>query len=143
MARGLAERGHQVTVLTSQYERDLPEHEVDDAGVAIVRVPVWRRVNKGVVMPRLGRTAERLIREHDVVNAHLPQFDSPGLALRSRRHRTPVVLTYHCDVKLAPSPFNAVANAAVNAANHLGARWCDAIVTYTQDYADHSPYPVS
>jgi glycosyltransferase involved in cell wall biosynthesis len=54
--------------------------------------------------------------------------------------RQPVVLTYHCDVKLAPGLLNRVANTAVDIANNIGATLATAIVTYTQDYADHSPY---
>ncbi len=44
LADALAERGHQVTVLTSQYERHLPRLE-DLDGVHVVRVPVAFRVS--------------------------------------------------------------------------------------------------
>jgi glycogen synthase len=42
LARELAQRGHTVTVLTSQYEKQLPRQEVVH-GVRVVRAPVlWR-----------------------------------------------------------------------------------------------------
>lgn len=139
LARALSRRGHAVTVLTSQYDPSLPEHE-DMDGVRVVRAPVLARVNKGVIMPNFGWLASALALQHDAMNLHLPQFDVPGLALRGRLLRQPVVLTYHCDVKLAPGLLNRVANTAVDLANNIGATLATKIVTYTQDYADHSPY---
>ena len=79
LAKALAGRGHQVTVFTAQYQKDLPLREVQD-GVQIIRVPVALRVSKGVIAPSFGRTATQLVREHDVVQLHLPQFDAPGVA---------------------------------------------------------------
>jgi glycosyltransferase involved in cell wall biosynthesis len=139
LAREFVRRGHSVTVLTSQYDPSLPQREVVD-GVRVVRAPVLFRFNKGVIMPTIGWLASALAPQHDAMLLHLPQFDVPGLALRARILGQPVVLTYHCDVKLAPGMFNRAANAAVDAANNLGAMLATAIVTYTQDYADHSPY---
>jgi glycosyltransferase involved in cell wall biosynthesis len=139
LARALVARGHEVTVLTSQFERRLPLEEFVD-GVRVVRVPVAFRVSKGVIMPGFGSAATRLVREHDVVSLHLPQFDAWGLALRGRLLRRPVVLTYHCDLQLPPSPFNRVVNTVVDAANDLAGRWSDAVVAYTDDFARHSPY---
>lgn len=139
LAKAMVRRGHTVTVLTSQYDPSLPQREEMD-GVRVVRAPVLARINKGVIMPSFGWLANALALEHDAMNLHLPQFDVPGLALRGRLLRQPVVLTYHCDVKLAPGLLNRTANTAVDIANNIGANLATAIVTYTQDYADHSPY---
>jgi len=138
-ARALAARGHEVLVLTSQYDRRLPLEEVRD-GVRIRRVPVLMRVSKGVIMPTIGWWATRLARWADVLWLHLPQFDAAGIALRGRVFRKPVVLTYHCDVTLPPGWLNRVANRVVHLMDHLAARFADAIVSYTEDYARHSPY---
>jgi len=139
LATELARRGHTVTVLTSQYDPSLPTREIID-GVRVVRAPVAARVSKGVIMPTFGWLASALALQHDAMSLHLPQFDAPGLALRGRLLRQPVVLTYHCDLKLAPGLFNRVANTVVHAANNAAAALATTIVTYTQDYADHSPY---
>jgi glycosyltransferase involved in cell wall biosynthesis len=139
LATELARRGHTVTVLTSQYDPSLPARELME-GVRVVRAPVAARVNKGVIMPTFGWLASALALQHDAMSLHLPQFDTPGLALRGRLLRQPVVLTYHCDLKLAPGLFNRTANAAVDIANNIGGALATTIVTYTQDYADHSPY---
>lgn len=139
LARALACRGHQVTVFTSQYMKSLPLEEVID-GVRIVRAPVAFRISKGVISPTFGIRATQLVRDHDVLQLHLPQFDAPGVALRGRLFHKPTVLTYHCDLRLPSGPFNYFVNQVVNVMNHLAARWSDRIVTYTQDYADHSAY---
>jgi glycosyltransferase involved in cell wall biosynthesis len=139
LATELGRRGHTVTVLTSQYDPSLPALEIMD-GVRVVRAPVAARVSKGVIMPTFGWLATALALQQDAMSLHLPQFDAPGLALRGRLLRQPVVLTYHCDLKLAPGLLNRVANTVVDAANNAAASLATTIVTYTQDYADHSPY---
>jgi glycosyltransferase involved in cell wall biosynthesis len=139
LARALACRGHQVTVFTSQYLKSLPLEETVD-GVRIVRAPVAFRVSKGVISPTFGIRATQLVREHDVVQLHLPQFDAPGVALRGRIFHKPTVLTYHCDLQLPSGLFNLLVNQVIDGMNNLAARLSDRIVTYTQDYADHSPY---
>ena len=138
-ARALAARGHEVQILTSRYDRRLPLEEIRD-GVRIRRVPVWFRGSKGGIMPTIGVWATRLARWADVLWLHLPQFDAAGIALRGRLFRKPVVLTYHCDVTLPPGLVNRLANVMVHLMDHLAARLADVIVTYTEDYARHSPY---
>jgi len=139
LARAFARRGHQVKIMTTQYEPSLPPEETLD-GVKIVRVPVIARVSKGVLAPTFGLVATQLVATHDVVQMHLPQFDAPGVALRARLLGKPAVLTYHCDIQLPPGAFNRVVNAVVDFQNDMAGRLSNHIVTYTQDYADHSPY---
>ena len=112
LARTLAKRGHQVTVLTSQYEPQLPRQEFKD-GVRIVRAPVWFRVSKGVIMPTFGFLAWKLALENDAIHLHLPQFDAAGVALRGRLLRKPTVISYHSDLLLPPGVFNRFVNQVV------------------------------
>ena len=139
LARAFAHRGHQVTVMTSQYDKSLPREETLD-GVKIIRVPVALRISKGVIAPTFGLVATRLVWEHDVVQLHLPQFDAPGVALRARLFGKPTVLTYHCDLNLPTGAFNRIVNAVVHTMNNAAGILSNHIVTYTQDYADSSPY---
>ncbi|HSL30699.1 MAG TPA: glycosyltransferase family 4 protein [Anaerolineales bacterium] len=139
LARAFVKRGHQVTVLTMQYDPSLLLEETMD-GVKIVRVPVAARVSKGVIAPTIGLVATKLVAQHDVVQMHLPQFDAPGIALRGRLFGKPAVLTYHCDLLLPPGFFNRFVNAVVDFQNNMAGKLANHIVTYTQDYADHSPY---
>ncbi len=139
LARAFAKRGHQVTVMTSQYEKSLLREEVMD-GVKIIRVPVIARVSKGVLAPTFGWVATKLVASHDVVQMHLPQFDAPGVALRGRLFGKPAVLTYHCDIQLPSGLFNRIVNTVVDFQNNMAGVLSNHIVTYTQDYADNSPY---
>lgn len=139
IAKAFARRGHQVTVLTSRFDHALSADEVDE-GVRIIRAPVWMRLSKGVIMPTFGSLANRLVRENDVIQLHLPQFDAAGVALRGRLLKKPTVITYHCDLELPPGLLNRIANQAVLLMNELAARFTHRIVTYTRDYATHSKY---
>jgi glycosyltransferase involved in cell wall biosynthesis len=139
LAKALVRRGHAVTVMTTQYDKSLPREDMMD-GVRVVRVPVAFRVSKGAIAPTFGLVATKLVWQHDVVQMHLPQFDAPGVALRARLFGKPAVLTYHCDLNLPTGLFNRVVNSVVHFQNNLAGLLSDRIVTYTQDYADHSPY---
>src|SRR5512143_700310 len=139
LARALAARGHEITVMTTQYDASLPREEHMN-GVRVIRVPVAFRLSKGVIAPTLGWVATRQVREHDVVQMHLPQFDAPGVAMRGRLFGKPAVLTYHCDLQLPKGLFNRLVNTVVQFQNNMAGILSNHIVTYTQDYADHSTY---
>lgn len=139
LARALADRGHRVTVLTAQYDKTLPREE-HLHGVEVVRVPVAFRVSKGVIMPTFGAVAWKMVRSHDVLSLHLPQFDASGLAVRGRLLKKPVTLTYHCDLQLPPGLFSRIVDKVVFGSNVLAAQFADTIVAYTKDYATHSPF---
>ena len=139
LTRALASRGHQVTVLTSRFDPKLPEREVQD-GVTIIRPRVLFRISKGVIMPSLPFWAWRLIRQADVVNAHVPQPDAAVIASIGRLLHKPVVLTYHCDLQLPKGVVHYFANQGSHMANHLAAMAADQIVTNTRDYAEHSSF---
>lgn len=139
LCRAWAQRGHQVTVLTSQFDPALPLEETQH-GVHIVRVPVLFRLSKGVIMPKFGLTANRLTRWADVIQLHLPQFDAAGVALRGRLLRKPTVITYHCDLRMPPGLLAQAANQAVLLMNNLAGLFTHRMVTYTRDYAENSAY---
>jgi glycosyltransferase involved in cell wall biosynthesis len=139
LAKALVKKGHAVTVLTSQYDAALPRNEIID-GVQIIRAPVLMRVSKGVIMPTFRWLANKLVREHDVIHLHLPQLDAAGLALRGRIHKKPTVITYHCDLRMPNGILSWAANQSVHLMNHIAGVFTHRIVTYTQDYADHSKF---
>jgi glycosyltransferase involved in cell wall biosynthesis len=139
LARALVKRGHEVTILTSQYEPDLPREEIRD-GVRIVRIPVWFRISKGVIMPSFGYVAWKLVLSNDVIHLHLPQFDAAGVALRGRILRKPTVISYHSDLLLPEGLFNRFVNHVVHLMNNLAAIFAHRIGAYTRDFADNSPY---
>ena len=93
LARGLARHGHTVTVLTSRFHPSLPAREQRD-GVDVIRVPVATKVSKGAIMPLFPLYAARLVRRHDVVNIHMPQFEAALLAFLGRIFGKGIVITY-------------------------------------------------
>ncbi len=137
LCRALAERGHAVTVLTSQFDRNLPLFE-QEGNLRVIRVPVALRISKGVLMPTIGFQATRLVRSHDLVHLHLPQFDAAGFSLRGLLFRRPVVLTYHCDLALPPSPFHWVVEQVVGMGNSVSMQMADVIVSNTLDFVRSS-----
>jgi glycosyltransferase involved in cell wall biosynthesis len=139
LARGLAGRGHRVTVLTSRYHPRLPAREICD-GVEIVRVPVALKVSKGVIMPLFPAYAATLVRRHDVINIHMPQFEAALLAGLGRMLGKPVLLTYDCDLKLPAGWLNRVVEKCLGPLNRTAARWSQGIVATAEDYARHSPF---
>ena len=139
LAKAFASRGHDVTIFTTQFDKSTALEEIVD-GVKIIRSPVLFRISKGVISPKFGFTAWKLVKKTDVIHLHLPQFDAAGVALRGVLLNIPSVITFHCDLKLPPGLFNYVVNQVVNVMNHLAGIFTNKIITYTQDYADHSPY---
>ena len=132
-----ARAGHEVTVLTSQHLPDLSREELLN-GVRVVREPVALRISKGTVMPKFWLDAAAYVREVDVVNIHLPQLESALLARLGRKYGKKVILTYHCDLQMPSGVVNTLANKGVLWMNDIAFRNCDAVVTNSQDYADHS-----
>ena len=139
LARGLARRGHAVTVLTSRFAPALAEREESD-GVQIVRVPVALKVSKGVIMPRFPAAALAAIGEADVVNVHMPQFEAALVTWLARLRGRSVVLTYQCDLRLPAGGFNRAVEWSLRPLNRLAAAGADAIVVSSDDYARHSPF---
>jgi glycosyltransferase involved in cell wall biosynthesis len=139
IAKAFVKRGHEVTVLTSQFDPESPREEWVD-GIRIIRAPVITRLNKGVIMPTIGYLATREVLKHDVVLLHLPQFDAAGISIRGRLFKKPTVVAYHSDLLLPPGLFNRFVNFVVDKANRLTAQFTHRIAAYTDDFANHSPY---
>jgi len=138
-ARALAAAGHQVTVLTSQYDTSLPLEEMDH-GVRIVRLPVAFRLSKGVVMFGMPIKAYQLIGVSDIVNLHVPQLDSALVSILAKLRGKLVVLTHHCDIRMPSGLVNQLAGWVTNISNRISARLANVIVHNTQDFAEHSPF---
>ena len=139
LAKTLAERGHEVIVLTSQHEHSLPIEEIVD-GVHVIRVPVAFRLSKGVIMPSIFLKAWKLTDWADVINLHVPQVDAAVISLIAKIKRKPIVLTYHCDLKMPKGLINKLVGWVALIANHISAALADAIVHNTRDFAEHSAF---
>jgi glycosyltransferase involved in cell wall biosynthesis len=139
LAFALATRGHAVTVLTSRHLPELPVEETV-RGVHILRLPVAFRLSKGVIMPSLLWRAWRLVKEADVVNLHLPQFEGAYLALIAKIMHRALVATHHSDLTMPSGWLNRMAGSAARLANRITAGLAQRIVHNTQDFAEHSSF---
>jgi len=138
-AQAFAALGHQVTILTSQYDPSLPSEE-DDGSVRIVRLPVLFRLTKGVIIPKLLFKSWALMRDSDLVNLHVPQFESGMISVMAKLSKKPVVITYHCDLEMPTGWLNKLAGWVTHMMHHLSAGLVDAIVHNTKDYAEQSKF---
>jgi glycosyltransferase involved in cell wall biosynthesis len=138
LARGLVELGHEVVVLSSLYQDGLPREELMD-GIRVARVPVGWRLSKGVIMPTLRRAAEPWVRWADVVNLHLPQFESFVLSAIAKRIGKPLIVTYHCDIVAGTSLLEKLAVWGTSLLGRLSLSRADLIVQNSLDYASSSP----
>lgn len=139
LAEGLAARGHEVTVLTSRYDRRLPPEE-RRGGVRVVRVPVALRVGKGVLMPRYRGILRRLAPDHDalVVNYPITPFEAAALLAAARRARRPVLVVYQCDLALPPSPARRRVEALMARTGRRLVEAARRVVVLSDDYAQAS-----
>lgn len=139
LGRELVDRGHEVTILTSRFQPDLPDEEVTDDGIRVVRVPVAKGVSRAVIMPGFLPAAIRLMREHDVVHLHLPMAEAGILSGVGRALRRRVIVTHHSDLVLDGNPVERLAAGTARWSGIASARLAHRLVTYTHDRAAVSP----
>lgn len=137
LARGLVGLGHEICVLTSQYDPKLPSEENLD-GVKIVRAKVGMKLSKGVLMPGLKTMAEKWVAWADVVNVHMPQFESFVFARLAKQLNKPLVVTYHCYLVMSGGWFSRLAGWGTDLLGRQALKQASVIVQNTLDYARHS-----
>jgi glycosyltransferase involved in cell wall biosynthesis len=139
IAEGLAARGHEVTVLTTQHEPALPKTSVE-SGVRVIRVRPTGRISRGLVAPSLLPVAARLFANHDVVQIHTPLPEGPLVAAVCRLRRRPLLMTHQGDLVMPAGLGNQVVQHVGDAALALTARLAARITTNSPDYARHSGF---
>ena len=131
LSKHLIERGHEVTVITTQLE-GTKKKEIYD-GVTIERVKPLSIVFKTPILHKL-RDA-MLDKDCDIIHGHSPPPLTCFLGLRaSQKMGVPFVLTYHCDLEL---PFALGPLAVQTYQNTIGAYTVsksDMIITTTDTY---------
>lgn len=138
LAKGLAGRGHDVTILTHAHTAGLPPEE-SDGGVRIVRSPVLARAGKALISPAILAAARRELVRADVFHLHSPLVNAVPMSLAGRRARVPIVVTYHCDLKPPPGVVQRVIETLARTSQDFALARAHTIVTYTEDYARHTP----
>ena len=132
IAREFAREGHDLTVVTARYDRALPAEETFE-GYRIVRTPTLGVLLNTPIDPGTTRVLRGL--EADVFHLHYPPpltsyFATRGLVGR----KTPVVLTYHCDLDLPGATGRLVSGAYQRFFLPPTLRRVNAVVVHTRSY---------
>ncbi|TFV85700.1 glycosyltransferase [Blastococcus sp. CT_GayMR20] len=135
VAEGLASRGQRVLVVTTRHDASLPAEEVLN-GVAVRRTRVVARLGKGVISPSFPFVVAREARRAAVLNLHLPLLEAGPITLLARR--TPVVLTYQCDVAMGAGLVDRLQQAVMDRSVALAMRRSAVVCPSSDDYAEHS-----
>jgi glycosyltransferase involved in cell wall biosynthesis len=131
VAEGLVERGHRVRVVCARHDRGLPGREVI-AGVEVERAPVLARAGKAVISPSLVRRVVAAARGASVTNLHLPMPEAGAIAPFVR---SPLVVTYHCDVSPPPGAVGRIEATGVDLSSRAALRRAGRVVVTSDDYA--------
>lgn len=139
VAEGLVKRGHEVSVLCANSCFMKKEEMIN--GVNVIRLPSILRISRGVVMPTYPFVLYNLIKKHDVINIHLPLFETALVSFYAHILGKPVILTHHGDLHLPKSSvLNRIIELLMFKLYKYSAKKAKKIVGYSNDYADHSYY---
>lgn len=139
LAEGLARRGHQVTVLTAQFEPALEREDVHN-GVRIIRLPTLTRMSRGVIMPGFIGVVNRLAKENDVLQVHTPMLETNIVTRIGLRNNKPTVITHHGDLVMPNNPRDQFIERVVTGLMTQGERESARITVHSCDYADNSKF---
>ena len=126
-----------VTVLTMNHTGTLPDYETINA-VSVERAATTFRISKGYVSIDWLIRFIRLIKSHDTVVIHLPEFEGIIAALIAKIQGKRVVSVYHCEVDLPKGFLNDMVQSILEVSNFLTLVLSDHVITYTDDYAKKS-----
>lgn len=137
LAQELVKRAYKVSILTSRHDQHLPILESRD-GMEIRRVPVQLRLGKGVIMPLWPIRSWQAVWGNDVLIVNLPQLEGFFPALFVRLLGKKIIAIYHCEVILPEGRINKLIERTLWVANLVSIKLAHKVITYTQDYANHS-----
>jgi glycosyltransferase involved in cell wall biosynthesis len=139
LAEGLAKRGHEITVLTSQFRPDLARAEVHH-GVRILRLPKLARLSRGVIMPGFLRAVNEEAQRHDVLQVHTPMLETNLVTRIGLRLGKATVITHHGDLVMPKTPQDQLVEWLVTALMKQGEREAARITVHSRDYAVNSKF---
>lgn len=139
LSKELALRGHEVTVLTSQH--DIALRRTGDVlnGVAVRRLRVLMKVDRGIVVPSLIPAALAQMTHADVVHLHLPLWEAGIIARLARMRGKRVIVTHHADLQIGDSLMKRAIGLFAQRGGAMGGRYANALVANTGDQAEISP----
>lgn len=139
LAKELIKRNYEVTILTSRHENNLLKEEYVD-GIKIIRLEPMIKIGKGVLMPDLLWKIVSECKKVDVINCHLPQFESFLISIWAKILGKKLILTHHTDLSFWPGLKNKFIDSVVFLSQMISGLLADYITPYTKDYANNSYY---
>jgi len=133
LARKLTERGHEVHVITSRFEPDIPETE-EMMGFFIHRLKPVAIIARTPIVPSI-RTFLKL-EDFDIIHAHSPPpLSSYYSASAAHKKGIPFVYTYHCDMEIPVPAGKYIVSLYRLLFERKTTRWASAIICTTNSYA--------
>lgn len=139
IAEALADRGHQVTVVSARYDLSLPRDE-QIKGVRVIRLWAPLRVSRGMIMPAFPWAVFRLVQTHDVVSLHTPTLETAVYGFYTKLLRKGLIITHHGDLVLPAGRFNRFVEWFTFQLYKIAAKAAYHILAYTEDYVANSYY---
>lgn len=140
VAEELVRRGHDVTVITTRYNNDLPRDEDMHNGVRVIRLWAPIKVSRGMLTPAFPWAAYLAMRNADIVSVHTPTPEVGLVGLIAKIAGVNVVGTHHGDLVLPDGLLNRVIQGGMFMMYKFMASNAAQLIGYSQDYADHSYY---
>jgi glycosyltransferase involved in cell wall biosynthesis len=137
IAEGLARRGHDVRVLTTQHDAGLAREEVH-RGVRIHRMPVRFHVSRSAIAPGLLPALNRLLDDTDVVSIHIPFPEVLPATALARKKGASVFITHNGDLILPGGILKRPLEYLYYASTGAAGRVANGLVPQTRDYAEQS-----
>lgn len=137
LARAFTDRNYSVHILTTRYDKKLLS-ELTDHGINVIRVPYTFKFSKGFIMITYPWYVLKQLVHTDTVLINLPQFEGFIPAFFGRILGKKVICIYHCELVLPSGMQNFVIQNIVSVSHILTLIFANTVVTYTEDYADHS-----
>lgn len=142
LARQLRSKGHRVTVITVQYRSDLPRRELLEDGIEIVRSPYLVQLSRAQISFLLLTDFLRLLRRNEVVVLNSPFSNILPCALLARLCGKRVLIYHQGDLVLSRRSSGALQcwliERVFDICTWISCALSDRLVTYTEDYAQHS-----
>jgi glycosyltransferase involved in cell wall biosynthesis len=137
LAEALAKDEFQVTVLTTQHQKNLPRQEkIND--VSVVRVPFFFRLSKGFFMPSFFSKTVQLLQKTDAVMIVQPQVEGLLVALLAKMIGRKVHCLYVCEVSLPGGIGAKVVEYVLRLINSLTLLLADSVSTLSDDFAKNN-----
>ncbi len=136
--RHFASQGHDITVLTFKHDPSLPDMD-DYDGICVRRLPYEFRINKGFISFTYPFRTFYEFQKADVIIFNQPVFEGLFVIGTAWLAGRKIISLVNCQVTLGSGLKKRILTAFLNMSMSLQFKLSNMVVTYTQDYAEHTP----